>query len=134
VSLEYHIDADESLITVRVKDGLRPGDMELLATQLFEDPLFAADMAQLLDLRQAKIELPDDHARILTHYLLKKYNPAIDGNIAVVVDPDLTPTDTALMFRLTCALERAELFEDFDMAVKWLARKWRSSLSAHEQP
>ncbi len=132
MSLEYHIDADESLITVRVKDGLRPGDMESLAAQLFDDPLFAADMAQLLDLRQAKIELLDDHAKLLTRYLLNKYNPAIDGNIAVVIDPDLTPADTALMFRITCALERAELFEDFEMAVKWLARKWRSSLSAQE--
>ena len=132
MSLEYHIDANESLITVSVEDGLRPGDMELLAAQLLEDPLFDADMAQLLDLRQAKIELPDDHAKLLARYLLKKYNPAIDGNIAVVIDPDLTPADTAMVFRITCALERAELFEDFDMAVKWLARKWRSSLSAHK--
>ena len=132
MSLEYHIDADESLITVKVKDGLRPGDMELMAAQLFDDPLFVPDMAQLLDFRHANIALPDAHAILLTRYLLKKYNPAIDGNIAVVVDPDLTPTDTALMFRITCTLERAELFEDFDMAVKWLARKWRSSLSARK--
>ena len=132
MSLEYHIDADESLITVKVKDGLRPGDMELMAAQLFDDPRFVPDMAQLLDFRHANIELPDTHAKLLTRYLLKKYNPAIDGNIAVVVDPDLPPTDTALMFRITCTLERAELFEDFDMAVKWLARKWRSSLSARK--
>jgi hypothetical protein len=132
VSLEYHIDADESLITVKVKDGLRPGDMELMAAQLFDDPMFVPDMAQLLDFRHANIELPDDHAKLLTRYLLKKYNPAIDGNIAVVVDPDLTPNDTALMFRIACSLERAELFEDFEMAVKWLAHKWRSSLSAHK--
>lgn len=134
MGLAYHIDLDEYLVTVSAHESLQPGDMESLADSLIADPLFAADMAQLLDLRQAAINIHDEHARLLARYLLKNYNPAIRGNIAVVIDPNLTPADTARMFRVTCALERAELFEDFDMAVKWLVRKWRAVSSDEKQP
>jgi hypothetical protein len=134
MGLAYHIDLDEHLVTVSAHESLQPGDMESLADTLIADPLFAADMAQLLDLRQAAINIHDEHARLLAGYLLKNYNPAIRGNIAVVIDPNLTPADTARMFRVTCALERAELFEDFDMAVKWLVRKWRAVSSDEKQP
>jgi len=124
LNLRYHIDEDERLVTVQASDRVAAGDLEDLVSRILLDPAFVPDYSQLLDFREARIDRLTEDGGTLAGYFLRTVNPAISGSIAVVIDPDLTPADTAMMFRLTCAIAGAELFEDFEMAVKWLARKW----------
>ena len=121
--LTYHIDADAGLINLTGEDHLALGDLLRCAESLLEDSRFDPELPQLLDLRRASFNsakaLPDD-PRLLT--LMNRFNARVVANIAVIVPGDLPKHQIAEIYRFTCQFNRAELFEDFDHAMRWLIK------------
>lgn len=119
--LGYHISADEGLITVHGQGELPLSELVRLGQSLLADTAFDPELPQLLDFRGLR---PDpDAGDSLWRFVLGPYREHVAGNVAVVIDDHLESLHCADIYLLTCAIETAELFADYDHAVKWLMRQ-----------
>lgn len=126
--LGYHINPDEGLITVHGGGDVAIADLTHVGTALLEDPEYDPSLPQLLDfrgLRPVGMEsdgLDRDLGELWT-FIRESYRPRVGANVAVVIDDHLEAHHCADIFLATCALQDAELFADYDQALKWLMRQ-----------
>ncbi len=126
--LGYHINPDDGLITVQGGGEVPLSELARLGESLLEDPSYDPELPQILDFRGLRpAELDDDvdpeKLAALKAFLHETYRQQALGNVAVVIDEHLEDQHCADIFLLTCALQDAELFADYDQALKWLIRE-----------
>lgn len=124
--LGYHISADDGLITVQGEGNVSVRELAELGVRLLADHSYDPALPQLLDFRGLRPALDTgneaDLARMRS-FLQAEYRERVSGNVAVVIDDHLESRHCADIYLLTCAIAHAELFADFDQAVKWLMRR-----------
>jgi len=126
--LGYHINTDEGLITVRGDGNVAVTEIVELGDSLLDDNAFDPELPQLLDFRglrprpPAEISAETEFAG-LWDFVHSRYRTRIAANVAVVIDEHLEARHCADIFLLTCAISDAELFADYDQALKWLMRE-----------
>ncbi len=118
---DYHINADEGLIAVRIEGQVDLVDSLELCKRLLADPLFDSALPQLIDLRGMQLTLEDSATRPFSSFVTQQYNTT--ASVAVVVDPDLDTELCAGIYWLSCTLEHSEMFECYDQALKWLMKR-----------
>lgn len=120
--MNYHISPDEGLITVNVTGDVRAGELARLGRSLLDEDAYDPDLPQLLDLRGLR-PVPAGELETLRRFVHDTYRPQVAGSVAVVIDEHLERSHSADIYLLTCAIGQAELFADYDQALKWLMRR-----------
>lgn len=128
MALGYHINADEGLITVRGDGNVAVTEIVELGESLLGDNAFDPELPQLLDFRGLRPRPPaqagaEAEFAGLWDFVHSRYRAQIDANVAIVIDEHLEARHCADIFLLTCAISHAELFADYDQALKWLMRE-----------
>jgi hypothetical protein len=121
MALDYHISPDEGLITINGDGTARADDIARLGQSLLGDRNYDPSLPQLLDfrgLRPAAGKLDE-----LRAFVLGPYRDRVSASVAVVIDEYLEHRHGADIFLLTCAIHQAELFCNYDQALKWLMRR-----------
>ena len=118
----YHINPDEGLITVTAPTGLTLPDALSLGQTLLADPQFDNTLPQLIDLRELAFEPDHDAAKRMHDFMLNEYRPAVAASMAVVVDDGMDRAALAALYLLVCRLGRTELFDNYELALRWLMR------------
>lgn len=126
--LGYHIDGDAGLITVRGDGDVAVADIVRLGETLLQDERYDAGLPQLLDFRGLRPAGPvpaTDEGEFdgLFEFVNGHYRKRVDASVAVVIDDHLEQRHCADIFLITCAISEAELFADYDQALKWLMRE-----------
>jgi hypothetical protein len=120
----FHIDADNGLITIRLSGALAPTALRELTGAIAAHPRYHPALPQLVDCRGLELEAGPTDQRALASQALRFYRVRSQrSSVAIVVDADLEGARMAGLFRLACALQVAELFEDYDQALRWLMRR-----------
>jgi hypothetical protein len=118
----YHISPDEGLITVQGDGNVALSEITRVGRSLLGDAAYDPELPQLLDFRGlrplAKGELGE-----LRAFVHGPYRNRVTANVAVVIDAHLERRHCADIFLLTCAIDQAELFADYDLALRWLMRR-----------
>jgi hypothetical protein len=133
MALNYHISADEGLITVQGVGGVRLGEIAHLGRSLLADRSYDPRLPQLLDFRGLR---PVQAGQLgeLREFVQETYRQQVESSVAVVIDEHLERRHGADIYLLTCAISDAELFSDYDQALKWLMRRaFAVSLAEQEQ-
>ncbi|HEX7036310.1 MAG TPA: hypothetical protein VF210_11075 [Pseudomonadales bacterium] len=132
MALNYHISADEGLITVQGEGGVRLGELTRLGRSLLADRSYDPRLPQLLDFRGLRPVKPGRLEELL-EFVQETYRGSVESSVAVVIDEHLERRHAADIYLLTCALRDAELFCDYDQALKWLMRRAFAVPSAEQQ-
>ena len=119
----YHINDDEGLITVRAEGVVDPEALQAVGRAMLEDACFDPELPQLLDFRGLQVMAKPTTLAELKPFIEDEFREQVNGIIAVVIDDDLDASLCADIYRLTCAIPKAELFENYDQALKWLMRR-----------
>jgi hypothetical protein len=118
----YHISPDDGLITVTAGGRVPLSDIARAGESLLADSTYDPSLPQLLDLRGLRPP-PRGELPTLKQFVEERYRDAVRASIAVVIDEHLESLHCADIFLLTCALHDAELFADYDQALRWLMRR-----------
>lgn len=118
----YHINTDDGLITVQVEGRVDAADLTRLGRSLLADSDYDPEFPQLIDLRGLRPD-PRGDLETLTRFVHQDYRRRVGGSVAVVIDEHLESRHCADIFLLTCAIHEAELFAEYDQALKWLMRR-----------
>lgn len=126
--LGYHINTDDGLITVQGAGDVAVHQIARLGEALLRDRRYDPHLPQLLDfrgLRPVDVEtaVSEQEVADLWAFIQDHYRGRAAGNVAVVIDDHLESRHCADIFLLTCAIQDAELFADYDQALKWLMRR-----------
>ncbi len=125
--LSYHINTDDGLITVQGEGPVEIAELAELGHSLLGDQRYDPALPQLLDFRglRPNLEGVDESAELtrLQTFVDQKYRERVAANVAVVIDDHLETRHCADIYLITCAIEAAELFADYDQALKWLMRQ-----------
>jgi hypothetical protein len=83
----------------------------------------------LVDLRGIDVEFQPGAMRPFAKFLISVYRPQFAAApLAIVMDPDRDPVFSAGVYRFTCGLGNAELFDDYAHAVSWLLKNgWKKA-------
>lgn len=117
----YHINPDDGLVTVRGDGDVTIGELVGVGESILADPAYDPALPQLVDLRGLRPAPRDDLER-LQSFVHDDYRDRVAANVAVVIDDHLESRHCADIFLITCAIHDAELFVDYDQALKWLMR------------
>lgn len=120
--LGYHISAGEGLITVQGAGEITLEEITRLGQSLLEDPDYDPELPQLLDFRGLR-PVVDGNLEAMEAFVHGPYRDGVTANVAVVIDDHLESQHCADIFLLTCAIHEAELFCDYDQALRWLMRQ-----------
>ena len=123
MTIDYHINHRDELITFTVKGNVSTSEACVRIDELLNDADFSADLPQLVDLREAFIEGSKTDRQRFEKFLLGDYRPRLKASVAIVVNPEWDEETCAQAFWLSCALQRAELFDGWNQACKWLIKK-----------
>ncbi|MAT83936.1 MAG: hypothetical protein CMD39_06570 [Gammaproteobacteria bacterium] len=126
--LGYHINPDDGLITVQGDGSVAVGEITQLVQSLLADGRFDPTLPQIMDFRglrpvQAQPDQPGAAIAALREFLQQEYRRRVRADIAVVIDEHLERRHCADIYLLTCTMEAAELFADYDQALRWLMRR-----------
>lgn len=119
----YHISADDGLITVQVDSEVNLADLYEVAKQLHNDPDYDAGLPLLLDLRSMRLSIAEGAREPFNQFIIGNYGRQREASIAVVIDTQLDEQCCADIYWLACAVGNAELFEEYDLALKWLIKR-----------
>ena len=119
----YHINDDAGLITVRAEGNVDPKTLQAVGRALLQDAGFDPGLPQVMDFRG--LRLPGDPVALadLTAFVEQEFGSQLSGSVAVVIDEDLEAGLCADVYQVTCTVARAELFEDYDQALRWIMRR-----------
>jgi len=120
--LDYHISPNEGLITINGEGHVRADDLARLGHSLLGDQNYDPHLPQLVDFRGLR-PAEEDRLDELRAFVLGPYRDRVAASVAVVIDDHLEHRHGAEIFLLTCAVHQAELFSDYDQALKWLMRR-----------
>lgn len=124
----YHINADDELVSLTISGAVNLVDIYELCQRLIADPDFSPQWPQLADLRGISIDIKPGAMRPFVNYALGTYRAHVEAPVAVIFDGNLDDAFCAGLYRFTCALGVAELFDDYAHGIKWLlANGWRKS-------
>jgi hypothetical protein len=136
----YHINPDEGLITVTADGPLPLAELTRTGEALLADATYDPTLPQLVDLRGMRPRPVGDLAT-LKQFVENVYRERALASVAVVIDKRLESAHCADIFLLTCALHDAELFADYEQALRWLMRRafadagvWQAQLSSSTPP
>lgn len=126
--LAYHINTDDGLITVQGAGAVDIEEFRRLGETLLEDHRYDPSLPQLVDLRGLRPAGPASAATDLAlsellGFLQQRYRARVAADVAVVIDEHLETRHCADIYLLTCAIQMAELFADYDLALRWLMRR-----------
>ena len=123
----FHIDPDAGLVTVKLSGRLGLPELQDLSTELAQAPDYQPELPQLIDCRGVALDHGRFDPRAFLGFALRFYRARAQSSIAIVVDPTLDRVDMAGLYRLACTLDgkrcAAELFDDYQAALKWLMRR-----------
>lgn len=122
----YYISKDEGLITVRVDEQIDLRALLVLTNNLLVDTDYDPALALLLDLRGMQLDLAEakqDAFSEFNEFMVSQFGSGRRASSAVVIDPDLEGNLCAAIYKLCCAIESTELFDDYDLALKWLFKR-----------
>lgn len=135
--LGYHISPDQGLITVQGAGAVSVPELTRLGESLLSDDGFDPGLPQLLDFRGLRPVRDADGAAVthLQTFVQQRYRGRVQADVAVVIDEHLESRHCADIYLLTCAIHDAELFADYDQALRWLMRRAFAGvpLSAEQQ-
>jgi hypothetical protein len=128
VPASYHINADDELVSLTITGQVTLVDIYELCQRLISDPQFSPHWPQLADLRGVSLDIKPGAMRPFVNYALGTYRTHVAAPVAVIFDGHGEDAFCAGLYRFTCALSVAELFDDYAQGIKWLlANGWRKS-------
>lgn len=119
----YHINASDGLITIEVAGNVSVADIHASAKQILADPQYDATLPQLIDLRGMDIELQSFAVAPFTRFMVARYGPQTQACVAVVIDAELEADICARVYWISCALGNSEVFDNYELALKWLMKQ-----------
>jgi hypothetical protein len=119
----YHISEDEELITVRAEGEVDLIDLFETAKNLYADPAYCASTPLLVDLRNMRVKLEAAAVKPFNRFILAQFGRNRDASTAVVVDSEMSRELCAAIYWLNCAIGGSEMFEDYELALKWLIKR-----------
>lgn len=119
----YHMNLEDGLVTIKGEAQLSLASLVDLGEQVLADPGFDPYLPQLVDLRGMEVARDKAAAEALRHFTLSIYRPRVHSSIAIVVDGSLNEAELAGLYHLSCAMDKTELFDHYDQALKWLMRR-----------
>ncbi len=128
MSVTYHINTSDELTTVEATGEVCAQELCQLALDVTLDVDYDPALPTLIDLRGMTIDrdsvASDVDARAQLESLSRtRHAHEQCGSMAVVIDKDLDSSLCADVHWLCCVASRAEMFDSYDMAIKWLYRR-----------
>lgn len=130
MALDYQINSDEGLINLRGQHHITLEELFSCAHEMLDDARFEAHLPQLIDLREA--DFPATSKRpshgecdntAITRSFVRRFNESVNSSVAIVINSGLPQLDVAALYRVSCMIDRAEMFDDYDQALRWLIRR-----------
>jgi hypothetical protein len=119
----YHINKDEGLITVQIQEQVDLVEVFETARDLHDHADYDPALPLLVDLRSMRLALEGAALKPFNRYIIGHFGKTRSASIAVVVDHEMNRDLCAAIYWLNCAVTGCEMFEDYDMALKWLIRR-----------
>lgn len=120
---EFHINKDEGLITVQINEEVDLVEIFETARNLHDHADYDPALPLLVDLRGMRLTLEEAALKPFNRYIIWHFGDSRTASIAVVVDHEMDRELCAAVYWLTCAVSGCEMFEDYELALKWLIRR-----------
>lgn len=118
----YYINQDDGLITIHGTADATFQDAIEVGRKLLGDEQFDPTLPHLVDFRGLDFALQTQDAAEFASFALNHYRPQVAASVAIVVDDSLGRKEIAALYHLVCAMDRTELFDDYELALKWIMR------------
>ena len=118
----YHINADDGLVTIQGSAYVGLMDAIELGRKLITDQQFDPKLPHLLDLRGLLFDPQSRDKPQFRDFVLHEYQPRVEGLVAVVINDSLDRLSTAALFHLTTRVRQCEIFDNYAQALRWLMR------------
>ncbi len=119
---DYHINVDEELVTITSTQEVDLEHAMQFGRALLVDAKFISTLPQLIDLRGLVIHGSAAQLSQFQNFVLHEYSRAVESSVAIVVDDSLGRYELAALYKLISRAPKAELFDDYGLALKWLMR------------
>ena len=114
---------EDGLVTLNGGDGVNAVQLLAIGEQMLADPEFDPYLPQLVDFRNLTTDPDRETSARIRDFCLQTYRPRVFASIAVVINDSLSPRAMSDIYHLTCAMDKTELFDQYDQALKWLMRR-----------
>jgi hypothetical protein len=123
MTVAYDINREDGLVTITGTEAVEIEQACELGRRMLRDAHFDPKLPHLVDLRGLVVDRDASQSRAFKAFVLDEYAPKINASVAVVISETLDDQSCAALYHLTCSMDRTELFDHYDQALKWLMRR-----------
>ena len=123
MTVEYHINERDELITLTASGSVTSSDACACIDEMLNDPAFDDRFPQLIDLRELEPVGSQENLQHFEEFLLGDYRSKLRAGVAIVVNSQWDEKVCAKAFWFSCMLDRAEMFDGWSQACKWLIER-----------
>ena len=121
--LQTYSSDEDGLTTFRAEGRVTWEDLRSALVAHMADAAFNPSLPHLIDLRGAELRLDDTTVDGFGNFFTSQFGAAVAGSIAMVIDDQLSTAECASLYRVLCDLANAELFDDYDLAMRWVMKR-----------
>ena len=130
----YHINLDDGLVTISGADHVPIEESIALGRKMLADQDYDADLPHLIDLRGLVIERTKDQSIAFHDFVKGEYAINARGSVAVLVNDSLDNKSTAALYHLCSQFRHVEMFDNYELALRWLMRTEFATTAATTTP
>ncbi|MEQ8692586.1 MAG: hypothetical protein RIC89_17350 [Pseudomonadales bacterium] len=119
---DYHINPNEGLVTITGSAEVSLAEAISTGRSLLVDQAYDPDLPHLIDLRDLRVDMSTQNPEVFRDFVLHEYRHRVTGLVAVVVNDSLQRRALAALYLLTSQVAQSELFDDYNLALRWLMR------------
>ncbi len=118
----YHIASDDGLISIQVSNEIDLAELYELGKAVLSSADYDPELPLITDLRGMRLDWRQAATKPFVRFVIDNFKDR-PGSIAVVIDNEMSSDLVAGIYWLACAVGDAEVFDDYDHALKWLIRR-----------
>ncbi len=123
MSSHYDINLDNGLVTIKNSASTPLTEAWQVARQLLDDPRHDSSLPHLVDLRDLVVTHTAAERDTFVKFMLDEFHPGVEASVAILVNDSLDRQALAGLYRIVSNLDKTELFDEYDLAIRWLIRR-----------
>ena len=122
--LQTYSSDEDGLATISAEGDVSWDDLRVELESLLLAATFNPTLPHLIDLRDATLRLDNaESVEAFGRFFSTSFGTQVNGSIAMVIHDGLSTAECASLYRVLCDLANAELFDDYDLAMRWVMKR-----------
>lgn len=121
--LKFHSNQEEGLTIINGDGPMTWDSLHQVLQDLLDSGEDHTTLPHIIDLREVEVDFDTTTMEPFGEFFAVRFGKEVVGSVAIVIKDGMTAEDCAKFYKVASSIDHAELFDDYNHAMRWLMRR-----------